>query len=90
MNFGEAIEQMKMGFGISRKGWNGKGIFVAIQEPDEDSMMTAPYIYIDTSGLLTGNPDAQKVLVPWLASQTDMLAEDWELKGSTIPKSQRL
>ena len=42
--------------------------------------MTAPYIYIDSSGLQTSNPDAPKNCVPWLASQTDMFAEDWEVK----------
>ena len=39
--------------------------------------MTHPYIYIDTTGLQTDNPDAPKNRVPWFASQTDMLAEDW-------------
>ena len=60
-----------------RKGWNGKGIFISIQTPDKNSQMTSPYIYIDTTKLQTTNPDAPKSLVPWLASQTDMLAEDY-------------
>ena len=79
MNFGQAIEHMKTGKRLVRKGWNGKGIFVAIQFPDEESKMTHPYVYIDTTGLQTNNPNAPKNLVPWLASQTDMLSEDWEL-----------
>lgn len=78
MNFGEAIEQMKIGSPVCRAGWNGKGIFIKLQRPDEHSKMTHPYIYIDTTGLATSNPAAPKVVVPWLASQTDMLAEDWE------------
>ena len=41
--------------------------------------MTHPYIYIDTTGLETSNPNAPKDRVPWLASQTDMLSEDWVL-----------
>ena len=41
--------------------------------------MTSPYIYIDTTGLRSNNPDAPRSCVPWLASQTDMLAEDWEI-----------
>lgn len=79
MNFGKAIETLKMGARVARKGWNGKGIFLELQVPDEHSKMSSPYIYIDTTGLQTDNPDAPKSLVPWLASQTDMLAEDWVL-----------
>lgn len=41
--------------------------------------MTQDYIYIDTTGLKTDNRDAPKSKVPWLASQTDMLANDWEV-----------
>lgn len=77
MNFGKAIEALKEGKKVARKGWNGKGIFIELQVPDEYSKMTHPYIYIDTTGLQTDNPDAPKDRVPWLASQTDMLAEDW-------------
>lgn len=57
----------------------GKGIFIKLQVPDEHSKMTSPYIYIDTTGLRSNNPDAPRSCVPWLASQTDMLAEDWEI-----------
>lgn len=77
MNFGEAIELLKGGKKTARKGWNGRGIFIELQRPDAHSKMTHPYIFINTSGLKTDNPDAPKSLVPWLASQTDMLAEDW-------------
>ena len=80
MNFGEALTGLKAGKAMARRGWNGKGIFIKAQFPDEDSKMTAPYIYIDSSGLQTSNPDAPKNCVPWLASQTDMFAEDWEVK----------
>ena len=79
MNFGQALEEMKLGNNVRRMGWNGKGIFLALQMPDENSFMTQPYIYIDTHGLITKNENAQKGRVPWLASQTDMLAEDWEV-----------
>lgn len=68
---------MKTGCKLARKGWNGKGIFIELQIPDENSKMTHPYIFIDTTGLKTNNPDAPRDRVPWLASQTDMLAEDW-------------
>ena len=76
-NFGEAIKYLKRGVRVARKGWNGKGIYLEMQFPDEHSKMTLPYIYIVTNGLVTDNPDAPKGVVPWLASQTDMLAEDW-------------
>ncbi|MFJ6210578.1 DUF2829 domain-containing protein [Lysinibacillus sp. NPDC092081] len=79
MNFGQAIEALKSGEKVARKGWNGKGIFVELQVPDTHSKMTHHYIYIDTTGLQTDNENAPKSRVPWLASQTDMLSEDWEV-----------
>ena len=79
MNFGLAIEAMRKGRRVARKGWNGKGIFCELQTPDTNSKMTSPYIYINTTGLQTDNQDAPKSLVPWLASQTDMLADDWQI-----------
>ena len=79
MNFGNAIELLKQGKRVKRNGWNGRGIFLELQTPDEYSKMTHPYIYIDTTGLETNNPNAPKDRVPWLASQTDMLSEDWVL-----------
>lgn len=77
VDFGEALKALKAGKKVARKGWNGKGIFVMLQVPDEHSKMTRPYLYIDTTGLQTNNPDAPKDRVPWFASQTDMLSEDW-------------
>ena len=77
MNFGKALEALKEGKKVARKGWNGKGIYLDLQNPDAHSKMTLPYIYIVTTSLITDNPDAPKGVVPWLASQTDMLAEDW-------------
>ena len=70
MNFGQAIEQLKLGNKVSRKGWNGKGMWLGLQVPDANSKMSLPYIYMKT---------ADNNLVPWLASQTDMLCEDWEM-----------
>jgi len=85
MNFGQAIEELRDGQCVARAGWNGKGIFIKLQVPDQYSKMTSPYIYIDTTGLRTDNPDAPKSRVPWLASQTDMLAVDWvRVVGDTI------
>lgn len=69
MNFGQALEKLKRGDKVARSGWNGKGMWIKLQEPTETSKMTLPYIYLKTA---TGD------LVPWLASQSDLLAEDWE------------
>lgn len=77
MNFGLAIEAAQQGKKIARKGWNGTNIFVALHVPEDDEPMTAPFLYIDTTGLLSYNPHAVHARVPWLASQTDMLADDW-------------
>lgn len=79
MDFGKAIELLKQGKRAKRKGWNGNGIFIELQIPDNNSKMTHPYIFIDTTGLQTSNPNAPKNRVPWLASQTDILANDWEV-----------
>lgn len=79
LSFSHALELLKAGKRMRRAGWNGRGIFIEVQRPDEHSKMTAPYIYINTAGLQTNNPQAPKCVVPWLASQTDMLAEDWEI-----------
>lgn len=77
-DFSLAINKLKQGLRMRRRGWNGKGIFIELQRPDEHSKMTSPYIYIDSTGLQTDNLDCPKNRVPWLASQTDMLADDWE------------
>lgn len=68
LNFGEALEQLRLGRRVLRAGWNGKGMWIALQRPDAQSKMTLPYIYMRT---VDGG------LVPWLASQTDLLTEDW-------------
>jgi hypothetical protein len=68
MNFGDAISALKEGKRVSRAGWNGKGMWLELQVPDAHSKMTLPYIYMKT---------ADNNQVPWLASQTDMLGEDW-------------
>lgn len=70
MNFGAAIAALKSGSRVARHGWNGKDQWLALQVPDANSKMTHPYIYISPVG---GGA------VPWHASQTDVLAEDWEI-----------
>ena len=76
-DFGLALCELKAGRKVARTGWNGKGIHLELQVPDTHSKMTSPYIFIDTTGLQTDNEAAPKSRVPWLASQTDMLADDW-------------
>lgn len=46
--------------------------------------MTQDYIYIDTTGLKMNNRDAPKSMVPWLASQTDLLTNDWEVVNDAL------
>ena len=70
MGIGEAVELMREGNTVTRLGWNGPDQRLEMQVPDEHSKMTLPYIYIRT---------VQGDLVPWLCSQTDLLATDWEL-----------
>lgn len=79
MDFGWALRQLKEGKKVCRLGWNGKGIYIELQRPDEHSKMTQPYIYIVTTGLQSDNPNAPRGIVPWLASQTDLMAVDWTI-----------
>lgn len=75
MSFGHAIEAMKAGQKVARHGWNGKGLWLELQMPDAHSKMTLPYIYLNyPDGSI---PYTNGARVPWLASQTDVLAEDW-------------
>ena len=69
-SFGMAIAAMKLGSKVHRRGWNGKNMWLGITNPDKHTLMTQPYIYMCIVG---GG------MIPWLASQTDMLAEDYEL-----------
>lgn len=65
---GRAVKEMWNGERVSRSGWNGKGMYLMLQVPDPLSKMTLPYVYMKT---------ADNQLVPWLCSQTDLLATDW-------------
>lgn len=68
MSFGMAVENLRRGYKVGREGWNGKNMYLELQTPDENSKMSLPYIFMKT---------VQNDLVPWLASQTDMLSDDW-------------
>lgn len=92
MTFGGALELMKMGFKVARKGWNGKGMFIYMQDGSH------PYFYqlkddvqrklmnshcVNNDGMVTICPHIDmkaadgSIVTGWLASQTDMFAEDW-------------
>jgi hypothetical protein len=83
MNFGEALQALKDGKKVERSGWNGKGMFlyyvpaaeyVSVTEIAKQTFgSTVPY------GAYIAMKTAQNNVVPWLASQTDMLAEDWQI-----------
>lgn len=66
---GWAVKEMQNGNKVCRSGWNGKGMHLELQVPDAHSKMTLPYVFMKT---------AQGDLVPWLCSQTDLLATDWQ------------
>ena len=70
MDFGAALNELKKSNKVARIGWNGKNMWIALQVPDKNSKMSLPYLFMKTA---CGN------FVPWLASQTDILGEDWEI-----------
>lgn len=88
MNFGEALELMKQGKKVCRSGWNGKGMFIVRQKGYPDGIAcnknTAEAFGIEEGTIIKVTPylmmkAADGTLVTgWLASQTDMLAEDWQ------------
>jgi hypothetical protein len=67
---GWAINELHAGNKVQRVRWNDSGQYLALQVPDEHSKMTLPYIYVTT---VQSNVN----LVPWFASQADILAVDW-------------
>ncbi len=88
-NFGQAIEALKQGKRVSRSGWNGKGMWLAIQEGcpavrgENLASIHARTFALENGGTIDLLPAIfmktadDKILTGWLASQTDMLAEDW-------------
>ena len=87
-SFSKALEYLKSGMKVCRSGWNGKGMWIALQKgypdgvkanknsqeaygiPEGTEIKVLPYLAMKT---------ADNAFVPWLASQTDILAEDWML-----------
>lgn len=86
-DFGSAIHLLKMGKKVMRAGWNGKGMFLyyvpaASYPMQRNSLETMGGIFPDDMvpyGAYIAMKTAQDNVVPWLASQTDVLAEDWQL-----------
>jgi hypothetical protein len=85
LNFGEALERIKNGEQLARKGWNGKNMYIFLIGTDSTKIGTGGWTYTngvnDNTELLPfiAMKTADNKVVPWLASQTDILAEDWEL-----------
>lgn len=94
MNFGQAIEALNRGEKVSRKGWNGKGMYLWKKPvfeitPEICSDPKLKQAVIDNGGRLLGLPTIcmythdstgrKAVLTGWLASQSDIFAEDWVL-----------
>ncbi len=73
-DFSDALAYLRQGKQVARSGWNGKGMYIALQIPDENSKMRRQYIYMSP---IDGE------LVPWVASQTDLLAIDWYVLNDT-------
>lgn len=93
MTFGMAIEAMKRGAKVARKGWNGKGMWLCVPLCDGPKEIPATGVwgkpnaeYAEQNGgtvkvmpYVTMKTADGSIVMGWLASQTDMLAEDWEI-----------
>jgi hypothetical protein len=90
LNFGQAIEALKDGKRVAREGWNGKGMFLFLlpagtvpTKAIHDPALRAVVEYeiggetFEALGSIRMFTADKKILTGWLASQTDMLAEDW-------------
>ena len=85
MNFGQAIEEMKKGNRVARSGWNGKDMFIFIQDGSIISKENARnkvlqrlnHDKITINAHINMNTTDGTITVGWTASQSDMLSEDW-------------
>lgn len=89
LNFGLALEALKTGKKIARQGWNGKGMFLfllpagkipktAIHDPALKTVLeNTGKDHFEALGSIRMKTADDKILTGWLASQTDMLSEDW-------------
>ena len=99
MDFGMAIVALKRGECVTRKGWNGKGMFLTLQhgstvEGKDMRNEGAKNYYAATHCNIAPHIDMvaadNRYITGWLASQTDMLAEDWEVVKPTPLQEQVL
>lgn len=85
MTFGEALVALKAGSKVARAGWNGKGMFVFLVPGSTFRVNRPPLLGIYPEGTEIryhahiDMKTATGEVVPWLASQTDVLAEDWDI-----------
>ncbi len=84
MTFGLAIEALKQGEKVARAGWNGKGMWLSYVRYSDSVVAETDIHYhlhnVEAEGLpWIGMKTADNKFVPWLASQTDVLAKDWEI-----------
>lgn len=83
MNFGGALALLKTGTRVARAGWNGKGMFIFLVNGSTFKVNREPLLSIYPEGTeinYQSHIDMKTVdgsIVPWLASQSDMLADDW-------------
>ena len=74
MNFSDILKELKDGSSVRREGWNGNGMSLSVQFPDERSKMTHPYMYLTIPECAEGTR-----VLPWQPSQVDLFSDDWEL-----------
>lgn len=85
LTFGEALEGLKLGKKAARSGWNGKGMFVFLVDGSTFTVNRKPLLGIYPEGHIVeyrshiDMKTADDQIVPWVASQSDVLAEDWAL-----------
>jgi hypothetical protein len=85
MNFSEALNYIKAGDRVARGGWNGKRMFVFLVPGSKFLVNRPPLLSIYGAGFEVeylphiDMKTADGKIVPWVASQTDILAEDWEV-----------
>lgn len=85
MNFSVALQELKRGNKVARSGWNGKGMFLFLVPGSTFEVNRAPLLGIYPAGTVIDYcphidmKTADNKVVPWLASQTDVLAEDWSI-----------
>lgn len=90
MNFGLALEALKKGLKIARAGWNGKGMWLSLSGPGVREIPASAFWSDNNSEYAANQGGSAKVLpcitmktatgeilMGWLASQSDMLADDW-------------